>query len=345
MMPISNHKMVVLSLVVSASSAAIAAAAMLACSSSSGGGFTGGDEDGSVSPQSGCSNPTVPIIFSPMYSAYIPGSSMQTFQIPAITGDGNMATWSLSDSSQGNLMPQSFTSGSTTNPGVMITVTGTGQGGGTEGQTGAVTVYARESSGACGSAVLTITTNSENDWTIGSARYNDGVSLHVGPPADGGMMMHFDGGFGDGGGGMHFHTSDGGSFFEEDGGTACTNCHGPTADTAFKDVSHTPEQTGGFTDQDLANIILNGEVPDGGYFDPTVLVASCDGGPACTQQAYNEWHSFHRWTDITTDELPGVICYLRSLAPAPQNGTSNFGGGHHHDGGMPPMMGGDGGMP
>jgi hypothetical protein len=230
-----------------------------------------------------------------------------------------------------------------------------------------VTVFATESGGACGSSVLHITTNAENDWTIGNARYNDGVSLHVGPPAgfDGGHGGFGDGGIpeggfpkGDGGG---FHTSDGGSFYEVDGGTACTNCHGATALSAdaggknpFSDVSHTPEQTGGFSDTDLQNIILNGQIPDGGYFDPTVLIASCDGGAACTAQAYMEWSSFHQWTDITSDELPGIICYLRALAPLPQNGTSNFGGGGghrdgggggHHDGGggAPPSDSGSGG--
>jgi hypothetical protein len=274
-----------------------------------------------------------------MYSAFIPGSTAQTFAIPAVTGDGNPATWSLSDPTQGNLQAESF---GTNLPGVLITLAGTGN------SQGVVTVIATESGGACGSAVLNITTNTENDWTIGSARYNDGVALHVNTPTgfDGGKPS-FDGGVpeggfphGDGGGGGGFHTSDGGSFFEQEGGTACTNCHGVTAGadagSLFTDVSHTPEQTGGFSDTDLANIILNGEVPDGGYFDPSVLNKNCDGGAQCTAAAYAEWHSFHQWTDITADELPGVICYLRALAPAPQNGTSDFGGGgggHHGDGG------------
>ena len=217
-----------------------------------------------------------------------------------------------------------------------------------------------KSGGACGAAVLTITTNTESDWQIGSARYNDGVALHLGPPADGGYG-HYDGGaFGDGGlgDGGHHHPdggggsgppADAGSFFEMEGGTACTNCHGATANTGigFNDVAHTPEQIGGFSDTDLANIIIAGDVPDGGFLDPSVLDGltgtPCDDAgtfvspdwPACAQKAYKEWQAFHKWTDITTDELPGVICYLRSLAPAPQNGTSNFGGGgdHHGDGG------------
>jgi hypothetical protein len=302
---------------------------------------------GAVSTEAGaCTRPTVPIVFSPMYSAFVPGSVGQTFAIPAITADGNAATWSLSDPSQGNLQLQSFEADGVANPGVLITLTGTGN------DAGQVTVIATETSGACGESVLSITQNTLDDWNIGNARYNDGVSLHLGRPAGfeaGAPPVARDAGFEggsafsrDGGGFMGGLplTADGGSYFETDGGTACTNCHGPTATSGpYKTVSHTPEQTGGFSDGDLENIILNGEVPDGGYFDPTVLVASCDGGPTCTAQAMALWHSFHRWDDITSDELPGVICYLRSLTPESQTGSSNFGGGAgrlRRDGGARP---------
>lgn len=342
-----HHKGLLLALITASVGAAIVTAACSssngggngfqngADSSTSGGGDGGGGSTGDGAPGS-CANPTVQIIFAPMYSAFIPGSTAQVFAIPAVTADGNTATWSLSDPTQANLQTQSFTNGSDTVPGVMITLAGTG------GSSGQVTVYATESDGSCGSSVLNITTNTEADWTIGSQRYNDGVSLHL-PSFDGGGFMRPDGGFpegGFGGGGGMFH-SDAGSFYEEEGGTACTNCHGPTAMSGpYKDVSHTPEQTGGFSDMDLQNIILNGQVPDGGYFDPTVIIPSCDGGTTCTQEAYARWSSFHQWTDITPDQMPGVICYLRSLTPESQNGTSNFGGGgHHHDGGAPPPTG------
>ena len=36
--------------------------------------------------------------------------------------------------------------------------------------------------------------------------------------------------------------------------------------------------------------------------------------------------SFHQWNDITAAEQPGIVCYLRSLAPASQTGRQNFGG-------------------
>jgi hypothetical protein len=269
-----------------------------------------------------------------MYSAFIPGSTAQTFSVPAITADGNAATWSLSDPTQAILQTQAFVADGVSTPGVLVTMAGTGN------SANQVTVIATESGGACGTSVLTITQNAESDWTIGNSRYNDGVSLHVNVggrmgdggfvPRDGGAEPRPEGGAPprpDGGGGMAL-AADAGSYYETDGGTACTNCHGPTATNGpYKTVSHTPEQTGGFSDTDLQNIIWNGEVPDGGYFDPSVILPTCDGGAACTALALAQWHMFHRWIDITADQLPGVICYLRSLTPQAQNGTANFGGG------------------
>jgi hypothetical protein len=341
--------------------AAGTASAIVACGSSSSGGDTstdGGSQAsgdgaggssgprgdagiGTVSKQPGaCTNSTVQIIFSPMYSAFIPGSTDHSFSVPAVTADGNPATWSLSDPAQANLQLQSFQNGTALVPGVMVTVAGGGN------DAGQVTVIATESDGSCGTSVLTITQNTVNDWMIGSARYNNGTALMPYMP-DGGFPG-FDGNFPDGGfifdgnfpdgfsfDGSFFPGADATSIAEVDGGTACTNCHGPTATNGpFKTVSHTPEQTGGFSDTELANIILNGQVPEGGYFDPSVLVPGCDGGATCTAQAMGIWHYFHRWSDITPDELPGVICYLRSLTPQAQAGMSNFGGFFRRDAGQ-----------
>lgn len=259
-----------------------------------------------------CPTPTVQIDFSPMYSAFIAGSTAHTFQIPAVTDDGNSATWSVSDPTQAQLVSQTFGD----DPGVMITVEGVGT-----GTTSEVTIFATESDGSCGAAVLGITSSTEDDWQIGNARYNDGVSLSLARP-DGGL-----GGPGGAAGGPR--TADGGSFFEREGGTACTNCHGPTATTGpYKNVSHTPEQTGGFSDDDLIQIITKGEIPDGGYFDPSVINPACDGGATCTNNARDAWHSFHQWADITSDQYPGIVVYLRSLQPEQQTGSpgANFGG-------------------
>ncbi len=330
------------------------------------GGLTNVDGNTVTTAPGSCANPTVGIVFSPMYSAFIPGSTAHTFQIPAITDDGNAATWSISDSTQAQLVPEAFNG----LPGVMITVQGLGVGStGDAGSIGQLTVVATESSGACGAATLNITAAAESDWNIGEMRYNDGVSLVIaprdgggggfgGPARDGGFGeggfgegVFGEGGFGGGGPGMGgvFRSTDAGSFYELDGGTACTSCHGPTATTGpYRQVSHSPEQTGGFSDNDLVQIFTQGILPDGGYFDPSVINSSCDGGPgsACYAAAYGVWHTFHQWIDILPSQYPGIIVYLRSLQPEAQNGTSaaaNFGGGGRRRDGGPGGRGLDGG--
>ncbi len=317
-----------------------------------GGGATDDGPAGLVSDASGsCANPTVQIDFAPSYSAFIPGSALHIFQVPAITDDGNVATWSVSDPTQVQLTMDSFNG----SPGVMITVSGVGDGSdGGEGALGQVTVYATEADGSCGSSVLTITSAQESDWTIGNTRYNNDVTLTVTPRM--GMMRPPDGGVPTGA----VAVDDAGSIYERDGGTACTNCHGPTADSPtspYHNVSHTPEQTGGFSDQELIGIITQGIVPDGGYFDPSVIIPTCDGGGApiplpdggtstCTELAFNTWHAFHQWADITPEQYAGIVVYLRSLQPLPQNGSpaANFGRGGtppgRRDGGVGPGRGG-----
>jgi hypothetical protein len=122
-----------------------------------------------------------------------------------------------------------------------------------------------------------------------------------------------------------------------DGGAApaCTNCHGPTATGGvFQGIEHTPEQTGGFSDQVLTDIILNGIIPDGGYYDSTII-------------PYQFWTFFHRWTDMTPQQQKGIIVYLRSLTPSPQSGKFDFNGlmrdGGPGGGGPPPNTGDDSG--
>jgi len=78
--------------------------------------------------------------------------------------------------------------------------------------------------------------------------------------------------------------------------------------TLFSDVSHTPEQTGGYSDGQLQGVFLTGTVPPGGYFDPAII-------------CYASWHLAHQWTDInTTEEQTGMTAYLRSLTPKEQLG-------------------------
>ncbi len=277
-----------------------AAATFAACSGS------GASDAGAISS---CADPTLEVYFSPMYSAY---DGQHQFQIPSIVSgiQPTAIAWYASDTSKVSLTPDKTVGG------VMITTKASG------------TVEILPSAGGlCGDSTLAITANTPDDWQAGNARYNDGIDLR-----DGGRF-----------GGLY--GCDGG----ECNTIACTTCHGATATGPFVDVAHTPQQTGGFSDSDLGNIIRNGEVPgwscypdggggygpyagmwagsapDAGYFDDSIV-------PYC------QWSHFHRWV-MSDSELTGVICYLRSLTPAPQAGKADFGG--HGPGG--PGHGGPGG--
>jgi hypothetical protein len=249
-----------------------ASSSIAACSSSSGG---AGPADASTPiPVANCTDGGLVVAFSPMYSAF---DGKHTFQVPAVVrGSNAQVTWSADSTMVGMQTDVERTNE------VLITML----------KAGAVIINVQSADGKCGSSLLAISAAQESDWEIGNARYNNGTSLHLGAAATGGK----------------------GSPLEQgNGGPACTNCHGETAtNSAFTDVSHTPEQTGGFSDTDLLNIILRGTFPDGGFFDTNIV-------------PYATWQGFHRWTDITMDQQAGIITYLRSLTPAPQMGQPNFG--------------------
>lgn len=245
------------------------------------------------------------LAFSPMYSAF---DGTHTFQIPVIVNgfSASSVKWSASDPTAVTLTPDVNVGGA------MITVR--------SAPTTPVTITANVGN-LCGTSVLTIDSNTADDWTAGEQRYNNGVDLR----ADAGRR---------------FGGCDGGACAD----VACTNCHGPTAAGPFSDVAHTPEQTGGFSDSDLEAIITRGEVPGwlctGTGFNATVTTSPDAGYYDSTIINYCRWQSFHAWA-MTSSELSGIICYLRSLTPAPQQGSSNFGGRGPRDGGMgPPRDGG-----
>lgn len=275
-----------------------AAVALAACSSSNsaGGGNDGGGATADSSTGSGDGSACTPssaiqIHFAPMYTAFVTDSKSHTFQVPAIvTGGSGSATWSASDATAVSFTPDP------TSGGTLMTV---------GAATPSVTITARVGS-LCTSAQLNITAAVEADWAAGNARYNNGVpvypgcidtkvaplledsGIHLPPPPDAGCP---------------------------DAGPACTGCHGPTPTAGFfSGVQHTPEQTAGFTDQQLVDIFVNGVVDDGGPYDPSIL-------------PYEYWRLFHTWADISTPEAQkGMVVYLRSLTPAVEQGGLNFGG-------------------
>ena len=279
---LSHRKAVIWGLGVSVGCCAIGAG-IAACSSSSSGGSNGAGA---------CTNMNaLQIVFNPMYSAFISSTSQHTFLVPAIvTGvSGATVTWSASDPKAVAFAPDPKTGGTT------MTIM----------KSGPVTIQA-QAGNLCGSAPLNVTQNTEDDWTTGNARYNNTnliPNLNMMRPPMGGFTFP---GPNDP---SPLEAADGGP------GPACTNCHGATATTSiFQAVEHTPEQTAGFSDQELIDIVAHGIIPDGGYYDSTIV-------------PYRFWQILHKWSDIATpDQQKAIVVYLRALTPAPQTGKFNFGG-------------------
>ncbi len=114
-----------------------------------------------------------------------------------------------------------------------------------------------------------------------------------------------------------------GGFHHPDPSLQCTNCHA----AGGMDVEHTPMQTGGYSDDDIVNIMTTGTKPAG---VPQRIMP------------FARWHQLHKWS-MTEDEKHGLVTYLRSLEPQSQ-GPIDFGGhGHHDDGGAPHQDRGDAG--
>jgi hypothetical protein len=275
---------------------------------------SGGDMDGGLVTYDGppskvdggqltCATPDgLPIKFNPMYSGF---DGTHTYQIPTfVVGvDPSTVTWGSSDPSMVGLQPYVR--------GIMVTTR----------KAGDVTLVA--TTGAkCGSAVLHITQYTVDLWNLGNNRYNNGNAL-VFSLADGAVIdvnipdVHFEGAFPDVDLPENFVNP-----FEHPP-AACTNCHGDTGNgKVFQDISHTPEQTGGFSEDELTNCFLHGTIPDGGYYDPSIF-------------QYKYWHQLHTWWDIDSQEkATGMNAYLRSLTPKEQTGCFELFNSHPCDAGI-----------
>lgn len=263
------------------------AVVLAACSSSSSSNVTGGGDSSAESSVACADTTTLKVLFSPMYSAFVTDNDKHTFQVPAITtGVTGTATWTASDPSAVDFTPDPTTGGT------LITI---------KSAAASVTITAQIGT-SCGTSVLHVTPALEADWQRGNARYNNGVPVYPGCIDQKVLPLIADSGI------KLPPPPEAGC---PDAGPACTGCHGdnPTGGF-FSGVQHTPEQTGGFDDEALKNIFLNGTDPT---YDTSYL-------------PYEYWHAFHTWSDIATPEQQkGIIVYLRSLKPVNDMGGVNFG--------------------
>ena len=258
-----------------------------------GGGATGGS--GSHAGKGGSSSTAVGVtddrpvgddlvlLFNPAYSAY---DGVHEFKLPAIVQGVQDVEWSARPGDAVDLARDTSTGG------VMITTR----------KPGKVLIIARAGA-LSGSADLHITDATPEDWETGEMRYNNEIPFPMLDIPDGG-----------------FRTADGGyAMVEIPNDLSCRNCHG--AGAMALDVEHTPQQTGGYSDDELISIFTKGMKPARATFHtpfPEFL-----------------YQRFHTW-DASAAEEKGLVVYLRSLEPKTQGPLDfqvlrdQFGGG------MPP---------
>jgi hypothetical protein len=127
-----------------------------------------------------------------------------------------------------------------------------------------------------GTVPLNVTEATEDDWKRGEARYNNQIMLQfMGGNINGIMINNM---------------------------VSCKKCHGSGAQ--FLAVEHTPQQTGGYSDDEIKNIFENGMKPPGAKFGslPGIM---------------NYYPLFHKWA-ASEEEYQGLVVYLRSLEPKSQ---------------------------
>ena len=170
---------------------------------------------------------------------------------------------------------------------------------------GEVKITAETNDGKKGTATLRITEATPDDWRLGQARYTTGGSA-IGINRDAGML------------GITVNQM-----------AQCSFCHGAAGSLM---VAHTPQQAGGYSDEELVKIFTEATKPAG--------IGMRTNFPEAM------WKSIHKWNMQEADRK-GVVVYLRSLTPEPTNseldfrgaiqrafGDAGFGGFGRRDGGQ-----------
>lgn len=228
---------------------------------------SGGDEQTAAAPFLNAQG-QLTVAFSPMYSAY---DGVHEFKIPAIvTQPISNPKWSVVPPEAAFLEPDMATGG------VMIKTRMAGD--------FKVVVQAGN---LMGSSDLHVTAATPEQWALGEQRYMNDVKINLmpPPPPDGGVPM-------------------GPPMLDFPDNAACANCHGAGAQRLH--IEHTPQQIGGYSDQDLVTIFTTGVKPPGSSFKSMI--------PAFF------YRMFHTWTAASPEETQGLVVYLRSLEPKSQAG-------------------------
>jgi hypothetical protein len=232
------------------------------------------------------------VVFSPMYSAY---DGTHDYKIPATIDsaalDPNGTDPVMMDTMKW-IVDSKFVASEKYDAlpgGVMLTMKKAG--------TTTVTVTGKTKLGTMvkGTAMLNISAANPGDWDLGEMRYNNNVMIDFTKLAPmGGMMM----------GGV----PDISTLIPRD--SSCANCHNNNSTMALT-VEHTPQQTGGYSDEDLINIFTKGMKPEGtGFHSPILKMIPM-------QFAMQIYVQLHTW-DIAPEVAQGVVLKLRSIPPAPQ---------------------------
>jgi hypothetical protein len=259
------------------------------------------------------------ITFSPMYSAF---DGKHTFKVPVVVLDA----------------PAKITFRALDEGMVDVVRTGDASAMLTMRKAGKTTIVGEADDGTWAKAELTVTEAAPNLYDLGRERYENGVEAFTTPEggfmipdfADSGIMF-VDGGivFPDGG----FPRFDAGAFMANPE-SACTFCHKPDGAGSGGggllniDVEHTPQQIGGYSDDDLLKIFTEGMKPPG----VPMRIAN-------TPRLEMTWKMTHQW-QMEEEAKKGIIVYIRGLEPKTQGPVDFLGGLTRGDGGfmLPPGL-------
>jgi hypothetical protein len=216
------------------------------------------------------------VAFSPMYSAY---DGVHDYKLPASlkssTFDPKSADPVIAESVKWHADEKFVTMEEYDQlaGGVMLTTKAPG--------TTLITATAKTRSGSLlkGRAMLMITDADPAQWDLGESRYND--DMPTGGTIGSSVLIPTD--------------------------SSCATCHSSNGLAA----EYTPQQTAGYSDEDLISIFSQGAMLMGSTFHSPVLKM------LPMQQAVQVYTQLHTW-DIAPEVASGIVYKLRSLPPAPQ---------------------------